>query len=196
MVPITVSPFAASIPLLSEALALGFASGSACLASCGVLLLPWLTGMRRGWRGTCGLLGIFLGGAAGRLSGLRPGSGPGWTGSEPEGSCGAVGGRGVQLGGSGNAWVPTLARPEEPGCWLSSRPRRRPGVALWAGGAGDAWAADRTQPVWAVRGRSPARGVGRGAGPGHGLLRRVFSWHLHLDAAPGPDGARCRWAEC
>jgi len=61
----TVSPFS-SVPLLSEALTLGFASGSACLASCGVLLLPWLTGMRRGWRGTCGLLGIFLGG---RLAG-------------------------------------------------------------------------------------------------------------------------------
>lgn len=61
----TVSPFS-SVPLRSEALTLGFASGSACLASCGVLPLPWLTGMRRGWRGTCGLLGIFLGG---RLAG-------------------------------------------------------------------------------------------------------------------------------
>lgn len=52
--------------LISEGLALGFASGSACLASCGTLLLPWLTGMQRSWTGTSKLLGIFL---AGRLGG-------------------------------------------------------------------------------------------------------------------------------
>jgi hypothetical protein len=51
--------------VLTEALALGFASGSACLASCGVPLLPWLTRMRRSWRGTMALLGVFLGGRLG-----------------------------------------------------------------------------------------------------------------------------------
>ncbi len=48
-----------------EGLALGFASGSACLSSCGAMLLPWLTGMRRGMGGTLGLLGLFLGGRLG-----------------------------------------------------------------------------------------------------------------------------------
>jgi hypothetical protein len=54
------------MPFASEALALGFTSGSACLASCGVILLPWLTSMRRGWRSMISLLGLFL---AGRLAG-------------------------------------------------------------------------------------------------------------------------------
>jgi sulfite exporter TauE/SafE len=54
-----------SVSVLTEALALGFASGSACLASCGVPLLPWLARMQRGWRGTVALLGVFLGGRLG-----------------------------------------------------------------------------------------------------------------------------------
>jgi sulfite exporter TauE/SafE len=60
------APDPSPVPHLSEALALGFASGSACLASCGAPLLPWLTGLRRGWLGTLRLLGIFL---SGRLAG-------------------------------------------------------------------------------------------------------------------------------
>jgi len=36
------------VPMRSEALMPGFASGSACLASCGVLLLPWQNRPGRG----------------------------------------------------------------------------------------------------------------------------------------------------
>ncbi len=64
---------------LFEALTLGFASGFACLASCGVVLLPWLTALRRGWRGTLFLLGLFL---SGRLAGyLIVGCIAGWLGN-------------------------------------------------------------------------------------------------------------------
>jgi len=66
MNPMAMPSVPAPVPRLPEALALGFASGSACLASCGVLLLPWLTGMRRTWLGTGALLAVFLGG---RLAG-------------------------------------------------------------------------------------------------------------------------------
>jgi hypothetical protein len=52
-------------PIL-EAAALGLASGPACLASCGPVLLPSLTVPQSGVRGTAGLLGFFL---SGRLAG-------------------------------------------------------------------------------------------------------------------------------
>jgi len=49
-----------------EAALLGLASGPACLASCGPVLLPWLVAERGGWRRTASQLLIFLGG---RLAG-------------------------------------------------------------------------------------------------------------------------------
>jgi sulfite exporter TauE/SafE len=49
-----------------EPLALGFASGPLCLATCGPVLLPWLGAEARGVGVTARLLAIFLGG---RLAG-------------------------------------------------------------------------------------------------------------------------------
>ncbi|MBI4875362.1 MAG: sulfite exporter TauE/SafE family protein [Acidobacteria bacterium] len=67
---------------MSEAALLGLASGSACLASCGPVLAPWLVAERPAWRRTSVQLGIFLGGrlagyllfavAAGLLGGVLP----------------------------------------------------------------------------------------------------------------------------
>ena len=51
---------------LTEALALGFASGPVCLAACGPVLLPWLAAEPRALAATGRLLGVFLGG---RLAG-------------------------------------------------------------------------------------------------------------------------------
>jgi hypothetical protein len=51
---------------LAEAGLLGLASGPACLASCGAVLVPALAAGGRGYAGTTGLLGQFL---AGRLAG-------------------------------------------------------------------------------------------------------------------------------
>ncbi|MGA2447326.1 MAG: sulfite exporter TauE/SafE family protein [Polyangiaceae bacterium] len=49
-----------------EPLVLGFSSGPVCVASCGAVVLPWLVGEQRAFRGTLGLLGVFL---LGRLGG-------------------------------------------------------------------------------------------------------------------------------
>jgi sulfite exporter TauE/SafE len=51
---------------LAEGVVLGLASGPACLASCGPVMVPWLVTERSGWRRTTGMLSIFLGG---RLAG-------------------------------------------------------------------------------------------------------------------------------
>lgn len=51
---------------IAEAVLLGFASGPACVASCGPALLPWLVAERPSPSRAAGLLGIFL---SGRLAG-------------------------------------------------------------------------------------------------------------------------------
>ena len=50
---------------LAEPLLLGFGSGLACLGSCGTVLLPWLASEPRTFRGTAGVLALFLGGRLG-----------------------------------------------------------------------------------------------------------------------------------
>jgi len=113
-----VFPAPPTLALVPEALVLGFASGSACLASCGVVLLPWLTGLRRGPGGTLALLGVYLGG---RLGGyLVFGLGVGLAGARLD----LRGSAGLLVGGLTSLAVGTMLgvqawrgpRPEHGGC--------------------------------------------------------------------------------
>jgi sulfite exporter TauE/SafE len=62
--------------LFAEAALLGLASGPACLAACGPVLLPALAAQGQGLRGAAGLLSVFL---AGRLAGYLSFSVLAWT---------------------------------------------------------------------------------------------------------------------
>jgi len=102
---------------MPEALALGLASGSACLASCGVVLLPWITALRRGWRGSAALLALFLGG---RLAGyLIIGLAAGLAGSLMD----LKGPKGLLLGGIADLGAAALLAYQ---AWRGHRDRECP----------------------------------------------------------------------
>ena len=57
--------FYSNVSFAAEAVLLGLASGPACLASCGPVLLPWLAAEADGVRGATSRLAVFLGGRLG-----------------------------------------------------------------------------------------------------------------------------------
>jgi len=98
-----------------EAIALGFASGPVCLASCGPVLLPWLAVERTGIQATVCQLALFLGG---RLAGYLLFASLAWIAGlavPVEGSARALvfGTANLLLAGilGWHAWIPRKACP-------------------------------------------------------------------------------------